>query len=544
MNDQQGVVDELVAKLDTIFEANRDQNFVTEMYAGQLEINCSPPFGTMEYYRCMENDAARALMKIVSGSSTGFVTGKAFLDCLRIVLAKISILDWTSMDKSTQHFVVADTKQKLPGILRTGCHVSLPLVKDKTIPSHLKEDVLRVGSQKRLKILLREMCEEFPGFESKWMALNDIIPLDNVKDEELDMGFDASSLTSKDVKMVQKTIDMLFKLFLPLRGKTHGSSRLTAGDQNDFDVFTAFVLRRRKIKVSRWLHGSLGGHLSETYFMAKGNDIDIEDRKYQVGEQVKKSVPCFQSARSSNAPEREEAGDEASYCVLDAWHQPELKPDGADNGFAYVDGHKFECVHAVNTGKYHNIFVLDNSGSMSGQPWQDLLCACNEFGISRLKDGGENDLVSYVTFDHESRIFCEGEPLPEALKMSVPFSGGGTSYGKGLRAANEVLSRNDFEEFKVVLIFFSDGQPCDIELGITLAYHIRSSYAKYDLKAFVVGFGYVNLPVLQRVASEMGGEYRQVLDANALRTKFQRIAAVLCNSEASLALMEIGEGSS
>ncbi|KAG3243525.1 hypothetical protein PI124_g11675 [Phytophthora idaei] len=265
--------------------------------------------------------------------------------------------------------------------------------------------------------------------------------------------------------------------------------------------------------------------MRQTYFMAKGNDIDIEDRKYQVGEQgiaemcnlfctemgrghphypLKKSVPCFQSARSSNAPEREEAGDEASYCVLDAWHQPELKPDGADNGFAYVDGHKFECVHAVNTGKYHNIFVLDNSGSMSGQPWQDLLCACNEFGISRLKDGGENDLVSYVTFDHESRIFCEGEPLPEALKMSVPFSGGGTSYGKGLRAANEVLSRNDFEEFKVVLIFFSDGQPCDIELGITLAYHIRSSYAKYDLKAFVVGFGYVNLPVLQRVASEMG----------------------------------------
>ncbi|KAG2890271.1 hypothetical protein PC128_g22664 [Phytophthora cactorum] len=385
------------------------------------------------------------------------------------------------MDKSTQHFVVADTKQKLSGILRTGCHVSLPLVKDKTIPSHLKEDVLRVGSQKRLKILLREMCEAFPGFESKWMALNDIIPLDNVKDEDLDMGFDASSLTSKDVKMVQKTIDMLFKLFLPLRGKTHGSSRLTAGDQNDFDLFTAFVLRRRKIKVSRWLHGSLGGHLSETYFMAKGNDIDIEDRKCQVGEQGiaemcnlfctkmgrghphyypceskddEKCVytsgaskdhrrhcvdelfpppdremdellhaqfwtiigwedPCSEEERAvfskcpfqCNAPEHEEAGDEASYCVLDAWHQPELKPDGADDGFAYVDGHKFECVHAVNTGKYHNIFVLDNSGSMSGQPWQDLLCACNEFGISRLKDGGENDLVSYVTFDHESRIF-------------------------------------------------------------------------------------------------------------------------------------------
>ncbi|KAE8966294.1 hypothetical protein PF005_g28857 [Phytophthora fragariae] len=88
------------------------------------------------------------------------------------------------------------------------------------------------------------------------------------------------------------------------------------------------------------------------------------------------------------------------------------------------------------------------------------------------------------------------------------------------------------------MIFFSDGQPQDIELGIAMAQHIRSTYAKYDLKAFVVGFGYVNLSVLQRVASEMGGEYRQVLDANALRTEFQRIAAVLCNNEASLALVE------
>ncbi|KAG2773878.1 hypothetical protein Pcac1_g15412 [Phytophthora cactorum] len=244
------------------------------MYAGQVTINCTPPFGTVEYYQSMENDAAKALLRIVRERATGFSTGKAFVDCLRIVLAKNSILDWTSMDKSTQHFVVADTKQKLSGILRTGCHVSLPLVKDKTIPSHLKEDVLRVGSQKRLKILLREMCEAFPGFESKWMALNDIIPLDNVKDEDLDMGFDASSLTSKDVKMVQKTIDMLFKLFLPLRGKTHGSSRLTAGDQNDFDLFTAFVLRRRKIKVSRWLHGSLGGHLSEVGTQLEQRHVD------------------------------------------------------------------------------------------------------------------------------------------------------------------------------------------------------------------------------------------------------------------------------
>ncbi|KAE9032508.1 hypothetical protein PR003_g7751 [Phytophthora rubi] len=1003
MNDRQGVVDELVAKLDVIFESNKDQNFLTEMYAGQLEINCSPPFGTMDYYQCMESDAARTLCEIVSppdGAPTGFVTGKSFLDCLRIVLAKISILDWTSMDKSTQNLLVADVKQKIPGILRTGCLVALPLVSDKTIPSHLKEDVLQVGTRRKIVVSMKQLREENPGFASKWMALNDDILLDSIADEDIDLGFDVTMVAGKRGVMVQKMIDMLFQYFLTLLGKSYGTSRLTTEDQNKFDSFAAFVFHRRKLKVERWLRGMLGDHLSEvraqleqryvsplvlymarcqhkcsqcqlgcmhsvthsseiehscctdhkclgrceygeccadsdskqappcsrsaghegkcecekgehtcgqtcvlarasncdktcskradhsgdhrcsvqvhvcgakcsadtcnatclldiqrqhsvhkcaevqclhtclmkgckntcgekdhfhgqgaesrtfasesgmtpachpihffgevalhlvhvgasshgpcldarflprsnsaptsmtplhsnmqpfptrrcmppssrpdfgddasvahlcagshacpetcqingiceqkvhlkksartytgergtfeyiyqemngckkqcahvlpsgdkdhagcdhsclahsatgedgeqimvhycdvrcpscnyycnkhfghmglhatshgnmrqTYFMAKTNDIDIEDRKYQVGERGiaemcnlfcskmgrghthylpceskggEKCVytgdasedhrrhcvdelfpppgrdmdellhaqfwptigwedPCNDEERAEfakcrfqcNAPEHNGSDGTPSFCVLGAWHKPELKPEGADDGFSYVDGHKFECVHAVDTGKFHNIFVLDSSGSMSGQPWKDLLCACSEFGISRLKDGGENDLISYVTFDHRSRIFREGERLPDALQMTVPFSGGGTSFGKGLQAANEVLSRNDFEEFKAVLIFFSDGQPCDIDMGVTLARHIRSRYAKYDLKAFAVGFGRVNLSVLQRVASEMGGEYRQVLDANALRTEFQRIAAVLCSSEASLALAE------
>ncbi|GMF14424.1 unnamed protein product [Phytophthora lilii] len=177
-----------------------------------------------------------------------------------------------------------------------------------------------------------------------------------------------------------------------------------------------------------------------------------------------------------------------------------MKPE-VDDGFAYIDGHKFD-------GKFHNIFVLDSSGSMSGQPWQDLL-----------------------------RIHCEAASLGDSVQMVIPYSGGVTCFEEGLRAASEILSRNKFEEFKAVLIFFSDGRPRDLKLGLTLARYMRSTYAKYDLKTFVVGFRHVNLPVLKRTAAEMGGEYRQVLDANALTAEFQHIAAVLRKNEASLALI-------
>ncbi|RLN53297.1 hypothetical protein BBJ29_000457 [Phytophthora kernoviae] len=295
--------------------------------------------------------------------------------------------------------------------------------------------------------------------------------------------------------------------------------------------------------------------MRHTYFIAKSNDIDIEDRKYCVGEcgtaemcnlfctkvgrghvhylpcdskhgknctaaaskdrcrhcvdevypppdkgmdellhaqfwaAIGWEDPCTDEERAlfvkcpfqCNAPEHEEEGKAPSYCILDAWHQPELKPEASNDGFAYIDGHKFECVHAVDSGKFHNIFVLDSSTSMRGQPWQNLLCACNKFVLNRHQDGGENDLVSYITFDNKSRIRCEAQPLGEMLQMGKTHFNSGTHFTEGLRAANEVLSRNNFEEFKAVLIFFSDGCPCDIELAITIAQHIRSSYANAAL---------------------------------------------------------------
>ncbi|RLN44559.1 hypothetical protein BBJ28_00012503 [Nothophytophthora sp. Chile5] len=743
VNDQQGVVDELVTKLDGIFDANKDQNFLVNMYSGQLEINCSPPLGTTEYYQSQEH-AAKTLHDILAPggeAARGFPTGKAFLACLRIVLAKISILDWTNMDKSTQKLLVADVKQRLPGILRTGCHVSVAIVSDTTIPSHLKEEVVRVGTRAKVVIPLSELCVGYPAFSAQWLALNELVVMDSIADEAVDFGFDVTSLENKNVAAIQNTLVELFGRYLSLRGKAIGNSKLTVEDQSEFDTLLSFVLRRRKMKVSWWLrdmltarlpevwaagatragysgdhhvkdhfhgqttesrvfteengvaqpldassvasdsddamedatHMCLGthrcgalcevdgiceqkvhlkkssrtyqgargsfeyvfqemngqkkpcahvlpsgkqdhegaghscivecgeeaeetmhycaahcpccdyycskdyghmelhktshGNMRQTFFVARSSDIDLEDRKYQVGERGTAEMcnlycskmgrghihylkcnqgtaescvytgdasqdqrrhctdelypppgkamdellhaqfwstigwedPCVSEEEREvfakcpyqcNAAEHEEGPDKRpSYCVLNVWHPPAVKPGLGDDGFAYVSGHKFECVHATDSGKFHHIFVPDNSGSMSGQPWQDLLCACSEFLMSRLKDEGERDLVSFVTFNHESDIPYEAESLLNVQQLILPPPDGGASFAEGLCAASEVLSQNDFEEFKAVLIFFSDGHPWDIGDGLALAKHISTNYAKFDLKTFVVGFG-------------------------------------------------------
>uniref|UniRef100_K3WFT8 VWFA domain-containing protein n=1 Tax=Globisporangium ultimum (strain ATCC 200006 / CBS 805.95 / DAOM BR144) TaxID=431595 RepID=K3WFT8_GLOUD len=55
----------------------------------------------------------------------------------------------------------------------------------------------------------------------------------------------------------------------------------------------------------------------------------------------------------------------------------------------------------------------------------------------------------------------DGFSISSMLEVRVHFRDGRTSYGASLRAANEVISRNDFAKFKPILVFFSDGYPRD-----------------------------------------------------------------------------------
>ncbi|KAF1314283.1 hypothetical protein FI667_g16803, partial [Globisporangium splendens] len=89
--------------------------------------------------------------------------------------------------------------------------------------------------------------------------------------------------------------------------------------------------------------------------------------------------------------------------------------------------------------------------------------------------------------------------------------GGGTWYSAGLNAANGVLSRNDFKTYRPIVVFFSDGQPEDQGPGEQLTISLRQSCGESGREAFAVGFGSINLQVLQRVAEMLGGTYHHAL---------------------------------
>lgn len=66
---------------------------------------------------------------------------------------------------------------------------------------------------------------------------------------------------------------------------------------------------------------------------------------------------------------------------------------------------------------------------------------------------------------------------------------------------------------------------------------MEETYEKYELKAYAVGFGAVNLNVLERVADRMGGSYHKVLTGTEMKTTFYSISASL-NTRAGLALVQ------
>lgn len=225
----------------------------------------------------------------------------------------------------------------------------------------------------------------------------------------------------------------------------------------------------------------------------------------------------------------------ASHCILPAWHKPEQKPSGAEDGeYSYISGHKFKCSHVTETQNMHHVFVLDCSGSMQND-WQLLMAAWKGYMNNRVVQGALDDLISVVTFNDTAVIVYEAESITSMLgKKRVHFRNGRTSYSAGLRVTNEVLSRNDHEKYKPVLVFFSDGFPCDNDFT-NLARHFDECYAKYGLKAFVVGFGNVYLDMLHYVAEKMGGEYLNVITGSELQETFYGISASL-SSRVGLAL--------
>lgn len=179
--------------------------------------------------------------------------------------------------------------------------------------------------------------------------------------------------------------------------------------------------------------------------------------------------------------------------------------------------------------------VLDRSGSMSGEPFRNMLLAAETF-VGQLRDG---DRLSIAAFS--DGVYLAVPPtVIDANTRNVSLAairtlgdGGGTNFSGGFLAGlAQVFSA--FQPWQInQIILFSDGQP---NIGITDSgelTRIAARAAERGVAVTTIGFGTEHDELLmQGIADASGGNYYYVDSPADMSRIFQQEAGAILRSAA------------
>lgn len=159
---------------------------------------------------------------------------------------------------------------------------------------------------------------------------------------------------------------------------------------------------------------------------------------------------------------------------------------------------------------WHVVFVLDDSGSMSGQPAIDLNEAMETMiEEMRLLSQGMKPYfkVSVVSFGSDSRILAKAQSEGQVdLNVVAKFSGnsGSTNAAAALSDAYNILAANGGEDsdFDPFVFFLSDGAPDNDQLALDAGQRIKTlSIPAGTPRIVTIGLGSPNDSFMGALAS-------------------------------------------
>ncbi|XP_075243518.1 uncharacterized protein LOC142337848 [Convolutriloba macropyga] len=279
-------------------------------------------------------------------------------------------------------------------------------------------------------------------------------------------------------------------------------------------VYNAKRDGRRHQTTKYWPHP----HKPKDEITHKGywDSVGFEDPCREVGCDDFEKCPAYCPAET-----HEEEG-EVSYCELGIWHDPvhSLSDVERSSGILSKDGHVFACSHT--TGVYHFVLCLDDSGSMRGPPWEELVVAVQTFVSQRIQES-ENDMLSIAIHNHDTRVKAEFIPIADFSASLLDFKGGKTDFSRALQVSDQLIGRNLDKNVKPVLIFMSDGICNYGEMEMEAIAHKYVNANK--LEVYTLGFGEVNFDKLKELARLGRGQYISAVNGLELKTAFVEISA-------------------
>ena len=122
----------------------------------------------------------------------------------------------------------------------------------------------------------------------------------------------------------------------------------------------------------------------------------------------------------------------------------------------YVDYNQAQTQIAVSG--IHFIFALDESGSMNGRKWSDLIKALTSTleDIKKFSSSSSNNKISILNFETDYRIIYEREEPNNIDIHKIQYGGGGTSFEPVFNAAYRIASKTIASE-TIYFIFMTDG---------------------------------------------------------------------------------------
>jgi len=173
---------------------------------------------------------------------------------------------------------------------------------------------------------------------------------------------------------------------------------------------------------------------------------------------------------------------------------------------------------------YHFVFVLDESGSMSGEPWADLVRAYLNFKSKRLSDQvGSRDYVSVIQFNDSARSIVTSCSIASA-PSSLYIGGGGTTFSPALRLASSVIQAHRIPSVPI-LIFMSDGGDGGGD-AVATTQSIANQCKHLNLQVHTIAFGAsASEKLLQNMANVAGGQFHKAIDGVSLVQTFSKIAS-------------------
>ena len=236
-------------------------------------------------------------------------------------------------------------------------------------------------------------------------------------------------------------------------------------------------------------------------------------------------------------PSHMEATGSPSLCTQPLWHISADHTSHKGPGQVSIDGHIYGCSHpgSSTNGLHHAILVLDESASMRGAPWSNLVAAVLAFLDDRLSFGGQ-DLVTIIQHDHTSRIICEAIDVRQARGILLNMRGGGNHFAYALRTSMEVLYRSFASRplYKPVLLFMSDG---GCNYGDT---EMQAIGAMGKVQVYTIGFGAgCNFAKMKRLAQLGRGTCLESVTGIELKEAFMAVSSRM-GTRVSLVAQQVG----